>query len=54
MGRLAETLLDEAKEGHDEVMRITDDTRRKTRNRKREIAEERRSKAPVRVSSCAP
>merc|ERR1711976_321258 len=45
LGLLAETLLDEVKENNSEVTKIIGAIRRKTRERKKEIADERRSKA---------
>jgi hypothetical protein len=47
LGLLAETLLDELKENIAEVAATVDTIRRKTRERKKEIADERRSKALV-------
>mmetsp|Transcript_24340 Transcript_24340/g.36776 ORF Transcript_24340/g.36776 Transcript_24340/m.36776 type:complete len:1632 (-) Transcript_24340:3-4898(-) len=54
LGLLAETLLDEVKEKNTEVATIIGDIRRKTRERKKEIADERRSKALVAMSSRGP
>lgn len=54
LGLLAETLLDEVKENNVEVAKLIGDIRRKTRERKKEIADERRSKALVAMSSRGP
>jgi hypothetical protein len=54
LGLLAETLLDELKEGNAEVAKLVGAIRRKTLERKKEIADERRSKALVGMSSFGP
>lgn len=54
LGLLAETLLDELKENIAELSMAVDTIRRKTRERKKEIADERRSKALVSMSSYGP
>lgn len=54
LGLLAETLLDELKEENADVAKIVGAIRRKTRQRKKEIADERRSKALVSMSSFGP
>jgi hypothetical protein len=54
LGLLAETLLDELKEDNAEVANTVGAIRRKTRERKKEIADERRSKALVSMSSFGP
>ena len=51
IGLLAETLLDELMEGNGLVSHKVNTLRRKTRFRKKEIAQERRSKALVNMSS---
>mmetsp|Transcript_23735 Transcript_23735/g.33161 ORF Transcript_23735/g.33161 Transcript_23735/m.33161 type:complete len:759 (-) Transcript_23735:372-2648(-) len=51
IGILAETLLDELKEDNSAVAKQIGTIRRKTRARKKEIAEERRSKALVSMSA---
>jgi len=54
LGLLAETLLDEVKENNSEVAKVIGAIRRKTRDRKKEIADERRSKALVSMSAFGP
>jgi E3 ubiquitin-protein ligase UBR4 len=54
LGLLAETLLDEMKADNPEITKSINSLRRKTRERKREIAEERRSKAMVSITSFGP
>jgi hypothetical protein len=54
LGLLAETLLDEMKSENPEIATNISSLRRTTRERKREIAEERRSKAMVSISSFGP
>ena len=54
MGLLAETIIDELKEGNDLVTKEVIAIRRRTRDRKKEIAEERRSKALVSLSAHGP
>ncbi|KAL3795660.1 hypothetical protein HJC23_002067 [Cyclotella cryptica] len=51
LGILAETLLDALKEGNDKTSEKIDIIRKKTRDRKREIAEERRNRALVGMSA---
>lgn len=54
MGLLAETIIDELREGNDVVTKEVNAIRRRTRDRKKEIAEERRSKALVSLSAHGP
>eukprot|EP00957_Ditylum_brightwellii_P057135 4329830-Ditylum_brightwellii.AAC.1 len=54
LGLLSETLLDALRENNDMVTSKIDTIRKKTRNRKREIAEERRSRALVGMTSFGP
>lgn len=51
IGLLAETLLDELKEENDEVTALIDCIRKKTRQRKKELAEIRRTRALRKVTS---
>lgn len=53
LGLLAETLLDELMEGNDDVTVFIDMVRKKTRMRKRELAEERRAEALNKIGSFA-
>ena len=54
MGLLAETLLDELGDGNDRVSKKVKELRNETRDRKKEIAEETRSKTLVSMSSFGP
>ena len=54
MGLLAETIIDELKEGNELVSKEVFAIRRRTKDRKKEIAEERRSKALVSLSAHGP
>jgi hypothetical protein len=54
MGLLAETIIDELKEGNDVVTKEVSAIRKRTRDRKKEIAKERRSKALVSLSAHGP
>jgi hypothetical protein len=54
MGLLAETLLDELGDGNDRVLKKVKALRKETRDRKKEIANETRSKTLVSMSSFGP
>ena len=54
LGLLAETLLDEMVEDNSEVSRLVDGVRKKTKLRKRELAQERRAKALGKISTFGP
>jgi E3 ubiquitin-protein ligase UBR4 len=54
LGLLAETLLDEMMEGNRDVNKLVEDVRKKTRLRKKELAQERRNKALGKMSAFGP
>jgi hypothetical protein len=54
MGLLAETLLDELGDGNDRVLQKVKTLRKETRDRKKEIANETRSKTLVKMSAFGP
>jgi E3 ubiquitin-protein ligase UBR4 len=54
LGLLAETLLDEISEGNTEVSKMVESARTKTRQRKKELAQERRNRALLKMSSFGP
>jgi hypothetical protein len=51
LGLLAETLIDEIMEGNPEVTKTVEGIRKKTKQRKKELAEERRNKALHRIGA---
>jgi len=51
---LAETLLDDLAEGNEDVAKVVGAVRKKTRQRKKELAEERRAKALQRIGAFRP
>jgi E3 ubiquitin-protein ligase UBR4 len=54
LGLLAETLLDEMMEDNKDVNKLVEDVRKKTRLRKKELAQERRNKALGKMSAFGP
>jgi hypothetical protein len=54
LGLLAETLLDEMMDGNEEVKTLVEGARKKTRLRKKELAQERRNRALLKMSKFGP